>query len=329
MMKNSVLAMAPLRISFAGGGTDLPEYYLSYNNGIVVSTAINKYVYVHLKRHDPTFSEKYRISYSEVEHCNDLSEIKNTIISSCLKVTNFNEPLQISTSADIPAHSGLGSSSALAVALLSAIHEMRGESVSKSYLAEEAFIAEREIAKVNCGKQDHYAAAFGGFNAYSFSKNNTVNIEPIMQSNLIDKFINQCILIWTGQSRAAADILSEQSSKILINFKHLNVLRDYAINFKEEINKADFSSIVLAKIINDSWQEKLKLSKRIVSKDIEIILDELKKYELGLKIAGAGGGGFILCLTNEDKVLQQLHNLKYKSLTFKSDYNGSRSIALN
>jgi D-glycero-alpha-D-manno-heptose-7-phosphate kinase len=328
-MKNSVLAFAPLRVSFAGGGTDLPEYYLNHESGIVVSSAINKYVYVHLKRHDPTFSEKYRISYSEVEHCNDLSEIKNSIVAACLKITEFNEPLQISTSADIPAHSGLGSSSALAVALLSAIHEMKEETVSKSFLAEEAFLAEREVANVKCGKQDHYAAAFGGFNAYYFLDNGSVNIEPLKQNSSSEMFINNCVLIWTGQSRSASLILDEQSSQIVTNFRNLDKIKTYAINFKNEINTLNKSNSKLIEIVNGSWQEKMNLSKKIVTKEISQIISELANFDIGLKIAGAGGGGFILCIANDKKTVHELQNLGYKSLTFNSDYLGSRSIALN
>jgi D-glycero-alpha-D-manno-heptose-7-phosphate kinase len=328
-MKNSVLALAPLRVSFAGGGTDLPEYYLNHESGIVVSTAINKYVYVHLKRHDPTFSEKYRISYSEVEHCNDLSEVKNSIVAACLKITEFHEPLQISTSADIPAHSGLGSSSALAVALLSAIHEMREEAVSKSFLAEEAFLAEREIANVKCGKQDHYAAAFGGFNAYHFFDNGSVNIEPLTQNDSIEDFIANCVLIWTGQSRSASLILDEQSSDVLKTFRNLDKIKIYANEFKNEINGLNGSNLKLIEIVNDSWKEKMNLSKKIVTKEIGQIIGKLTNFNIGLKIAGAGGGGFILCIARDKKTLEELQNLGYKSLTFKSDFSGSRSIALN
>lgn len=328
-MKNSVLALAPLRVSFAGGGTDLPEYYLNHQSGIVVSTAINKYVYVHLKRHDPTFSEKYRISYSEVEHCNDLSEVKNSIVAACLKITEFHEPLQISTSADIPAHSGLGSSSALAVALLSAIHEMREEAVSKSFLAEEAFLAEREIANVKCGKQDQYAAAFGGFNAYHFFDNGSVNIEPLTQNDSIEDFIANCVLIWTGQSRSASLILDEQSSDVLKNFRNLDKIKIYANEFKNEINGLNGSNLKLIEIVNDSWKEKINLSKKIVTKEIGQIIGKLTNFDIGLKIAGAGGGGFILCIARDKKTVKQLQNLGYKSLTFKSDFSGSRSIALN
>ena len=328
-MRTSVLALAPLRVSFVGGGTDMPEYYLNHQNGLVVSTAIDKYVYVHLKKHDTTFSEKYRISYSEIEHCNEISEIKNSIISACLKVSNFNEPLQISTSSDIPAHSGLGSSSALAVALLSAIHEMKGENISKSYLAEEAFEAEREIAQVKCGKQDHFASAFGGFNSYHFLKNGNVTIEPIRNSNGIESFLNNCILIWTGQSRSASIILEDQSKKMPEIYENLNKIKTLAVQFKDEIVNNQLSQNRLAQIINKSWEEKIHLSTSILTKDIKLIIEKLSVFTLGLKISGAGGGGFILCVANNKIDLNKLENLGYKSFKFKTDNTGSRCLAVS
>ena len=131
----SVLSMAPLRLSFLGGGTDISTYYTK-SKGCVVSAAINKYVYVHIKRHDPLFQERYRISYSEVEHTNSRDLIKNSIVKGCLELLKIDEPIQISTSADLPANSGLGSSSSFAVALLNALHTLKNENASPVQLAE-------------------------------------------------------------------------------------------------------------------------------------------------------------------------------------------------
>jgi D-glycero-alpha-D-manno-heptose-7-phosphate kinase len=164
----SVLSVAPLRISFLGGGTDIPTFY-TRSKGCVVSAAINKYVYVHIKRHDPLFQERYRISYSEVEHTNSRNSIKNAIVKGCLELLDIDEPIQISTSADLPANSGLGSSSSFAVALLNALHALKNENASAVQLAEEASTVEIELLGSPIGKQDQYAAAFGGLNLFEFS----------------------------------------------------------------------------------------------------------------------------------------------------------------
>ena len=137
MEVQSVLSMAPLRISFVGGGTDISTFYRK-TPGCVISAAINKYVYVHIKRHDPLFQERYRISYSETEHTQNRNDINNLIVRSCLELLEMDEPLQISTSADLPSNSGLGSSSSFAVALLNGLHKIRGEEVSLVQIAEEA-----------------------------------------------------------------------------------------------------------------------------------------------------------------------------------------------
>lgn len=321
--------MAPLRVSFAGGGTDLPEFYEKNDYGMVVSSAINKYVYVHLKRHDPTFSEKYRISYSEIEHCNSIEEIKNSMVAACLRISKFTEPLQISTSADIPAHSGLGSSSSFAVALLAGIHELRGDVISKAQLAEEAYEAERFYADVKCGKQDHYAAAFGGLNAYSFLRNGSVGIEPIKISRNVNDIFDKCILLWSGQSRKASEILLEQSNNT--NNRNVQLLRilEGAIQFKNELINPNSKVEKLIEIINLSWQNKKKLSSKIMNTQLENIFESLNGIQAGIKVAGAGGGGFVICLVKDISEITKISNLGLNPIRITPDYFGSRSLGIN
>ena len=213
MRYQSVLSTAPLRISFLGGGSDIASFY-EKSPGAVVSAAIDKYVYVHIKRHDPLFQERYRISYSEIEHSYSRSEIRNDIVRSCLEYLEIDEPLQISTSADLPANSGLGSSSSFAVALLLGLHAMRGEEISPIQVAEEACRVEIEILKSPIGKQDQYAAAFGGLNFFNFSTNGSVNIEPLYLPNVDSgRLLENIVLVWTGQSRKANVILADQATR--------------------------------------------------------------------------------------------------------------------
>ena len=162
-----VTTITPQRISFAGGGTDFPDFYLK-NGGAVVSATIDKFVYVTVKRHSELFREKYRLSYSQTEHVDEIDSIENDIARECLRFLNVDPPLFISTTSDLPVSSGLGSSSSFAVGLLLALHNLRGESVTAGQLAEEACHIEIEVLGKPIGKQDQYAAAFGGLNFYEF-----------------------------------------------------------------------------------------------------------------------------------------------------------------
>ena len=179
MSLDFVVTQTPLRISFAGGGTDFKGYYV-HESGEVVSTAINKFVYVTVKRHDNTLNpESYRLNYFETEHVDSIADIKNNIIRGVLRFLDFNDPLYISTVADVPANSGLGSSSAFAVGLLNALHQLNGDRISLPQLAEEACHIEIELLKSPIGKQDQYATACGSLNKIVFDKDGHVDIESI------------------------------------------------------------------------------------------------------------------------------------------------------
>ena len=173
-LPRAVTTITPQRLSFAGGGTDLPDFY-EQHGGAVVSSTIDKYLYVTVKRHSPLFNEVYRLSYSKTEHVDHLEDIENDIARECLKLVHVEPPLFIATAADLPAQSGLGSSSSFAVGLLYALHTMRGEEVSAGQLAEEACHVEIGLLKRPIGKQDQYAAAFGGLNYMSFQRDGRVH----------------------------------------------------------------------------------------------------------------------------------------------------------
>ena len=322
--------MAPLRISFLGGGSDIANFY-EKSPGSVVSAAINKYVYVHIKRHDPLFQERYRISYSEVEHTKDRDEIKNSIVRACLELLNMDEPLQISTSADLPANSGLGSSSSFAVALLNGLHAIRGETVSPVQIAEEACHAEIDILKSPIGKQDQYAAAFGGMNYFEFSKNGTVQIEPIYLSRTdTGRFLEKSLLVWTGQSRKADVILEDQALRASTNLKNLSEITDLAKKFKELLLATNLDLAHLGSIISQGWKLKQSFSEKISTDEVRAISGQLDKLNcLGYKLLGAGGGGFIFA------IFDQIDEGKIKSLekwrTFRPalDHAGARIVSVN
>lgn len=325
----SVLSLAPLRVSFLGGGSDIPNFYKKHT-GAVVSAAINKYVYVHIKRHDPLFQERYRISYSEIEHTQNRNEIKNAIVRSCLELLEIDEPLQISTSADLPANSGLGSSSSFAVALLLGLHAIRGEEISPVQIAEEACQAEIEILKSPIGKQDQYAAAFGGLNYFEFNSNGTVRIEPMYLSKIeTRRLLEHSILIWTGQSRKADLILEDQASRASENLNQLIVIAELAQTFKNELMKPDLNWLELGRLISQGWTLKQSFSSKISTPEVEVITSKLNEMNcFGYKLLGAGGGGFIFALM-EDSHISSLENMEgWRTFRPKLDQLGARIVSL-
>ena len=326
----SVLSMAPLRISFLGGGTDISTYFTK-SKGCVVSAAINKYVYVHIKRHDPLFQERYRISYSEVEHTNSRDLIKNSIVKGCLELLKIDEPIQISTSADLPANSGLGSSSSFAVALLNALHTLKNENVSPVQLAEEASSVEIELLGSPIGKQDQYAAAFGGLNLFEFATDGRVSIDPINLSAVeVNALLDKSILIWTGRSRDANSVLTDQAHHANSNQEHLLELTNLARDFKSKLLEKDVDWVNLGPLIKKGWYLKQSFSKKIATDEVTAITDKLDSLGcLGYKLLGAGGGGFILGVfgSKYEEIQTQLKDWH----TFKPslDSQGARIVSVN
>ena len=213
MNKSMIISKTPLRVSFFGGGTDL-EYYSRFHEGKVVSTSINKYVYVVVRKHSPFYNTKFRLNYSISENQNFLNNIKNKIIKECLKFLSINGPIYISTFADIPDRSGLGSSSSFTVGLLNALYKYKGIKISQKKLAEQAYIIETKKIKNPIGRQDQYAAALGGLNFFTFKKNNTVRVQKI-DSKRLERFINKnMILVWSKLRRDNTKILQNQKKKI-------------------------------------------------------------------------------------------------------------------
>ena len=326
----SVLSMAPLRISFLGGGTDISTYFTK-SKGCVVSAAINKYVYVHIKRHDPLFQERYRISYSEVEHTNSRDLIKNSIVKGCLELLKIDEPIQISTSADLPANSGLGSSSSFAVALLNALHTLKNENASPVQLAEEATSVEIELLGSPIGKQDQYAAAFGGLNLFEFATDGRVSIDPINLSAVeVNALLDKSILIWTGRSRDANSVLTDQAHQANSNQEHLLELTNLARDFKSKLLEKDVDWANLGPLIKKGWYLKQSFSKKIATDEVTAITDKLDSLGcLGYKLLGAGGGGFMLGVfgSKYEEIQTQLKDWH----TFKPslDSQGARIVSVN
>jgi D-glycero-alpha-D-manno-heptose-7-phosphate kinase len=311
-----IITRAPFRISFVGGGTDLREFY-SIEDGQVLSTSIDKYIYVLAKKQSNIAEYKYRINWSKVEFSNSIDDIEHPIVRESLRYLNINFPVEISTFADIPAQSGLGSSSSFGVALLKNLIALKGEEYSDEDIARIAAEIEVDILKRNMGKQDHYAAAIGGFNKIIFKGNEETLIEKLQVSDsILQKLSDNLMLFFTSQTRDASKILKSQSENTKNKFNELKRMKDLVPTAANFISNSEFSEF--AELMNENWH-----LKRMLTKDISnSFIDECYKLALesgakGGKLLGAGGGGFLCFYVEKDKqesvrnALKTLHEVEF------------------
>lgn len=292
-----------MRISLAGGGTDLPEYY-NREFGAVLSTAIDMYIYISVKSHSELFYEPIRINYSKTEQVNHVDEIENNIARECLRLLKIEPPIYISTVGDVPASTGLGGSSSFAVGLLNALHIYKGERVSPSQLAEEACFIEMEVLKQPIGKQDQYAAAFGGLNFLCFKPGGAVTVEPVqVDHTFLDQMFDHILLFWTGMQRDASCVLQEQKENIPKKLEILDRIREHAQELHQLACKGRFDSGAFGKVLDESWALKRQLATNVSTDAIDAYYQlAMKAGAEGGKICGAGRGGFLMFIVPPNRV---------------------------
>ena len=297
-----IVTRTPLRVSFAGGGTDLPEFY-EHDYGAVFSMAIRNYIYVTVKPHSPLFNESIRLNYSKSEEVDRIDEIENDIARECLKYMEIEPPIYISTVGDHPASSGLGGSSAFAVGLLNALHAYRGERVTAGQLAEEASHIEIDVLEQPIGKQDQYAAAFGGLNFFRFNAGGGVTVEPIRPaqgsvSTLFDHFV----MFWTGHQRDAGVVLAEQQRNTEQKLESLIKMRDQAHELQALMsNGKPVDPERVGQILDEGWRLKRGLASTITTDQIDDwYARALDAGAYGGKLCGAGGGGCVLFVADPE-----------------------------
>jgi D-glycero-alpha-D-manno-heptose-7-phosphate kinase len=292
-----VMTRTPLRISFAGGGTDLAAFYET-SEGAVFSTAITSYIYVTVKRHSPLFNEPIRLNYSKSEEVDTIDEIENDIARECLRLLEIEPPIYISTVGDHPASSGLGGSSSFAVGLLHALHALRGERVSAGQLAEEASHVEIDVLGWPIGKQDQYAAAFGGLNLFSFRPGGEVVIQPDrLPSRAVRELFSSLLLFWTGHQRDSKAVLAEQQQRTESKRDELLRMRDHALELQGLFgrNGTRVDPAALGRVLDESWRLKRGLASTITTGQIDEWYERaLEAGASGGKLCGAGGGGCLL-----------------------------------
>jgi D-glycero-alpha-D-manno-heptose-7-phosphate kinase len=309
-----IVTRTPLRVSFAGGGTDLAEFY-ERDYGAVLSMAIANYIYVTVKPHSPLFNEPVRINYSKSEEVDRIDEIENDIARECLKFMDIEPPIYISTVGDHPASTGLGSSSAFAVGLLNALHAYRGERVTAGQLAEEAAHIEIEVLGQPIGKQDQYAAAFGGVNFFRFNPGGGVTVEPLRpaQGALVTLF-EHLVMFWTGHQRPAGEVLREQRQNTADKLDALTQMRDHARQLHGLMsNGRAIDPELVGGILDHGWQLKRGLASTITNDRIDgWYRRAIEAGACGGKLCGAGGGGCILFVAEperQDAVREALRDL--------------------
>lgn len=286
-----IVVRAPLRISFVGGGTDLSAFYKK-SPGRVISTAIDKYVYVVINR--TPLINKVAARYSLSELVDHPKKLKHTRIKAALLDMGIKEGIEIATFASLPSRTGLGSSSSFSVALMKGLHAYKGEKLTKEEVAEMASRLEIDLIKEPIGKQDQYAAAFGGFNILQFNPDHSVEVEPI----LLDykkrmAFENHLLVFFTGLTRDAGSVLKKQKANTGKKFSTLKAMADSVDEFSEKLLKGDFKR--LGEILHEGWLMKKSLTSGISNKRIDDLYNAgIKSGAWGGKILGAGGGGCLL-----------------------------------
>ncbi len=323
-----IISRTPFRISFFGGGTDYPMWYNEYG-GRVLATSINKYCYITLRYLPPFFDHKYRIVYSKRETVKNISEIQHSSVRETLRFMNWDYGVEMHHDGDLPARTGLGSSSAFTVGLLNALYALKGKMVTKRQLALEAIHIEQDRIKENVGSQDQTIAAFGGFNKIEFGGEQHIQVKPItLDTEKIQLFQEHLMLFFSGFVRTASEIAGEQIKKITEKkneLKRMAEITDEAISILngESLHLADFG-----RLMHETWMIKRSLTNKITTPYIDEIYETaIKAGALGGKLLGAGGGGFILFSVEpqfQPKVKEELKKLL--CVPFKFENLGSQII---
>ena len=319
-----IISRTPLRVSFAGGGTDIPDYYRT-GYGAVTSSTIRKYMYVTVNRR---FDKDLRVSYSKTEIVDHVDKLEHGIVREALKKVGLTEGVEVTTIADIPSKgTGLGSSSALAVGLLNALYAFKGYRASPKKLAEEACEIEIERLGEPIGKQDQYISAYGGLQHIRFNADETVILDPVICPPKMKRDIeNHLLLFYTGRTRQSGDILTKQRGNTPKNKDTLDKMRDQAEELFGSLTSLQIDK--LGEILRDGWSMKKSLAKRISDGHIDNLYEKaLAAGAVGGKITGAGGGGFLLLFVPPDKQWSVRNALaELREIEFKLEPQGSKII---
>jgi D-glycero-alpha-D-manno-heptose-7-phosphate kinase len=324
-----IITQTPLRISFWGGGTDYPAYY-RVHGGSTLAMAIDKYTVITVQRLGRFANCNFRLNYSSIENVQTLDEIKHPSARECLRFMGLDREIEIHYMADLPARTGLGSSSSATVGLLHALHAFRGEMVGREQLAEEAIHVEQNMIKERVGSQDQYSCALGGLRHFQFRTDGSIIADPVtVSAERLQALSERLVLCYSGVQRHAHEILDEQLSRTQsgeIN-QDLGKLQDL-VRRGIEILTSDCELSEFGKLLHEGWMIKRGLSTRIATNHIDTLYENAQRAgALGGKLLGAGGGGFMVFFVepqNRERLLSVLP--EGSAVRFNLDWNGSRVI---
>lgn len=319
-----IITKTPFRMSFFGGGTDIEEYFKK-NNGAVLSTTIDKYCYVNVRHLPPFFDYKTEIAYSKTERVQDINEIEHPAVRNAMKELDMHQ-IRLTYEADLPARSGLGTSSSFAVGMLNAFYALKGKYVSKKRLADEAINLERKLCNESGGWQDQIAASFGGFNRINFSNNGYEVLPIIISPERKEKLNKNLFMFFTGFTRFSSDIQK-------INNENKNGKEKKEETLKKMYELVDEAEKILTdknrdlddfgRLLDYSWKLKKQTGKAVSTSNIDALYERgIKAGALGGKLLGAGGGGFLVFYAqpeNHERLKQELKDLLYIPFEFENE----------
>ena len=321
-----IISKTPYRISFFGGGSDYPSWYNKYS-GSVLSTSINKHIYITCRFLPKFFDHKYRIVWSKIENVQNIKDIKHPIVKNLLNYLKIKDGLEIHYDGDLPASSGMGSSSAFTVGLINGLYNLLNKKITSFEIAKKAINFEQQVMKETVGSQDQLATAVGGFNKIIFNKNNRFKITSKKNDNNINRLENNLLLIYTGKKRIAQDIAKKYSEKLTTkNKKYIDTMVQHVAEGEKIIRSNNIDDF--GKLLHSAWLTKKKLSSHISSAKIDDMYDYvIQQGALGGKLLGAGGGGFfVFYMRNELKESFLKKNKKLVNVPFKFSDRGTEIL---
>ena len=324
-----IISRTPFRVSFFGGGTDYPDWFHEHG-GAVLATTIDKYCYISVRELPPFFDHRFRVVYSIVENVQEVADIAHPAVRAVLQRLEVDRGLEIHHDGDLPARSGLGSSSAFTVGLLRAVHALRGRHSSKEALASEAIHVEQCMLREPVGLQDQISAAYGGFNHIRFRPDGTYEVEPmILPRERLAALQDHLLLVFTGISRLAPAVAQTVIDNLKNRTGELKAMQQMVDRAMELLASPTANIIEFGRLLDESWRLKRRLSDRVSNSEVDSLYETATRAgAIGGKLLGAGGGGFVLLFVRPEeraRVVEAVRNLI--TVPFKFDTSGCR-IAL-
>jgi D-glycero-alpha-D-manno-heptose-7-phosphate kinase len=325
-----IVSRAPVRFSLGGGGSDLPSYYQRYG-GFVIGAAIDQYVYVTANRR---FYDSIRLAYSETEITPDVDSIRHPIFREALRMAGIDRGIELTSVADLPSNSGLGSSSSFTVALLNALYTYKRNFVSSQRLAEDACVLEMERLGEPVGKQDQYIAAFGNVTALTLDRDGTVHVEPVpVRDEVLDELQNNLLIMYSGIERPAKAVLSEQGERVKKNdsatVEGMHRIKQLGHDVYDLLVKGNTD--LFGELLHEHWQNKRKLASKMTDPQLDEYYELARNAgAIGGKLIGAGGGGFFMLYVrpvDRRRVLEALTARGLRPLRFRFDLDGAKIVA--